>query len=100
MKNLSDIKTIQTEPAAETTFRQKQLECCFKLVRATQPISRIELARRLGINRSTVTDIFKPLVNAGILREEPLKTASDTNRLQGRPPSELHSTAKTNILSA
>lgn len=56
-----------------------------RLVRAAQPVSRIELARRLGINRSTVTEIFNPLIKAGILREEPLEIVSSSHRLQGRP---------------
>lgn len=84
MKNLPDIQLITT--AAETATPAKTARMLLRLVRAAQPVSRIELARRLGVNRSTVTDIFKPLISAGILREEPLKTASDTNRLQGRPP--------------
>lgn len=87
MKSFSDFQITKTLPSAsETAVPAKTARMLLRLVRATQPISRIELARRLNINRSTVTDIFKPLINAGILREEPLKTASDTNRLQGRPP--------------
>ncbi|HEY0659564.1 MAG TPA: ROK family transcriptional regulator [Pyrinomonadaceae bacterium] len=84
MDTLSDVQTITT--AAETAAPAKTARMLLRMVRAAQPISRIELARRLGINRSTVTDIFKPLISAGILREEPLKTASGTSRLQGRPP--------------
>lgn len=56
-----------------------------KLLRATQPISRIELARRLGINRSTVTDIAKPLIKSDFIRESPFET-DDRERPQGRPP--------------
>ncbi len=85
-KKLLDIKKIKEVSAAEPAIPAKTARVLLRLVRAAQPISRIELARRLGINRSTVTDIFKPLVNAGILREEPLQTASNMNRLQGRPP--------------
>lgn len=71
---------------AELTMPAKTTRLLLRLVRAAQPISRIELARRIGVNRSTVTDIFKPLINAGILREAPLPMASDVNRTQGRPP--------------
>lgn len=56
-----------------------------RLIRARQPISRIELARRLDVNRSTITDIVKPLVSGGILREESCQP-DETNRAQGRPP--------------
>src|SRR5437868_15348367 len=57
-----------------------------RLVRAAQPISRAELARRLGVNRSTVTDAFKPLITAGVVCEEPLPQTSRAGRGQGRPP--------------
>lgn len=56
-----------------------------RLIRARQPISRIELARRLNVNRSTITDIVKPLVSGGILREESYQP-DEANRAQGRPP--------------
>lgn len=83
MKNPSKVQSIAPPEAATPAKTARML---LRLVRAAQPISRIELARRLGVNRSTVTDIFKPLIRARILREEPLKSASDTNRSQGRPP--------------
>ena len=59
-----------------------------RLVRAAQPISRVELARRLGINRSTVTDAFKPLVAAGVVREEVVPPPR-ANRALGRPAAGL-----------
>lgn len=62
----------------------KTARMIFRLIRACQPISRIELARRLAVNRSTVTDIVKPLITAGILREQAFP-AADTSS-QGRPP--------------
>jgi predicted NBD/HSP70 family sugar kinase len=86
MRNLSDLQTVTTAPMPETVMPAKTYRMLLRMVRAAQPISRIELARRLGINRSTVTDIFKPLISARILREEPLKTPSGAIRLQGRPP--------------
>lgn len=57
-----------------------------RLVRAAQPISRVEIARRMDVNRSTVTELVKPLIAAGILREEPLAQPSGTSRASGRPP--------------
>jgi predicted NBD/HSP70 family sugar kinase len=57
-----------------------------RLLRAAQPISRAELARRVGVNRSTVTDAFKQLIAAGVVREEPTQQpAPGANRALGRP---------------
>ena len=57
-----------------------------RLLRAAQPISRAELARRVGVNRSTVTDAFKQLIAAGLVHEEPTQQpAPGTNRALGRP---------------
>jgi predicted NBD/HSP70 family sugar kinase len=53
-----------------------------RLIRAAQPISRTEIAARLAIDKSTVTENVKPLLEAGILREETL--ASETAK--GRKP--------------
>jgi predicted NBD/HSP70 family sugar kinase len=61
-----------------------------RLLRASQPISRADLARRLGVNRSTVTDTFKPLIAAGLVREDALQTATPgTGRALGRPAAAL-----------
>lgn len=57
-----------------------------RLLRAAQPISRAELARRVGVNRSTVTDAFKQLIATGVVREEPTQQpAPGTSRALGRP---------------
>jgi len=61
-----------------------------RLLRAAQPLSRAELARRVGVNRSTVTETFKPLVAAGLVREEPLQPAvHGAGRSLGRPAAAL-----------
>jgi predicted NBD/HSP70 family sugar kinase len=57
-----------------------------RLLRATQPVSRVELASRLGVHRSTVTEIFKPLINSGIIREDISEAAEEKgSQGQGRP---------------
>jgi hypothetical protein len=53
-----------------------------RIVCAAQPISRVDLARRLNVPRGTVTDIVKPLLAAGVLREG----APDGGGRVGRPP--------------
>jgi predicted NBD/HSP70 family sugar kinase len=52
-----------------------------RLIRAAQPITRTEIARRLEIDKSTVTENVKPLINAGILREKVLEA-----EIHGRKP--------------
>jgi predicted NBD/HSP70 family sugar kinase len=69
--------------AADPGTPAKAARMLLRLLRAAQPISRVELARRLGVNRSTVTDIFKPLITSGLVREE---SGSSTDRVLGRPP--------------
>ncbi|PYS51176.1 MAG: hypothetical protein DMF68_05260 [Acidobacteria bacterium] len=71
--------------STESASSVKAARMLLRLLRATQPISRAELARRLGCNRSTVTDVFKPLIASGLVREESLSSSSVVNRTQGRP---------------
>ena len=55
-----------------------------RMIRASQPITRSELAKRLGIDKSTVTEYVKPLLSAGILTEGEANTGG-----QGRRPRAL-----------
>lgn len=57
-----------------------------RLVLAAQPIPRVEIARRLGVNRSTVTEVVKPLLAEGVLREEQEALPAGVVRTSGRPP--------------
>src|SRR3954454_7714650 len=41
-----------------------------RLIRAAQPVTRTEIAERLSIDKSTVTDNIKPLVTSGVIIEE------------------------------
>src|SRR5829696_7832120 len=79
------------EPRAQANTHEPQVPAkatvmLLRLLRAAQPISRAELARRVGVNRSTVTDAFKQLIAAGVVREEPAEQpAPGANRALGRP---------------
>jgi len=54
-----------------------------RMVRAAQPISRADLARRLELHRSTITEMVKPLLASGLLHEaEPEQVRARV----GRPP--------------
>src|SRR5713101_7258481 len=55
-----------------------------RIVRAAQPISRVDLARRLEVNRSTVSEIVKPLIASGVLCEA--APQQGPARRLGRPP--------------
>ena len=63
-------------PAA-TSRKGNQL---LRLIRAAQPITRTDIAERLAIDKSTVTENVKPLIAAGIVREESLAAAGAKRR--------------------
>jgi hypothetical protein len=77
----------QTQIGAAGTAKAARL--MLRLVRAAQPISRADLARRLGINRGAVTEVFKPLVASGLVREVALPQDAGAGRHMGRPASGL-----------
>ena len=83
-------KPLNTEPIApenpsETAASPaKTTRMLLRLLRAAQPISRVEISRRLNVNRSTITDITKPMIASGLLREGAVES-SDQARSQGRP---------------
>jgi predicted NBD/HSP70 family sugar kinase len=80
------VSPIAVIDAPEPQSPAKATVMLLRLLRAAQPISRAELARRVGVNRSTVTDAFKQLIAAGVVREEPLQQpAPGTSRALGRP---------------
>ncbi len=48
----------------------KKRNLLLRMIRSAQPMTRTELAQRLEIDKSTVTDNVKPLMAAGLIREE------------------------------
>lgn len=78
------VQLISTPAATDSPATAKAPRLLLRMLRAAQPVSRAELARRLNINRSTMTDTFKPLIAAGLVLEEPVPLAS-AGRVQGRP---------------
>src|SRR5262245_52463509 len=51
-----------------------------RLIRAAQPITRTDVADRLQIDKSTVTEIVRPLISHGIIREAVLETGAKGRR--------------------
>ncbi len=85
MANLSKIQTNIIENSPDSASPARTTRMLLRLLRAAQPLSRIEISRRLNVNRSTITDITKPMINSGLLSENAVDS-SDTARSQGRPP--------------
>jgi predicted NBD/HSP70 family sugar kinase len=85
------IKTVETPraklraPIGVYALRSDTARTVLRIVHAAQPISRVDLARRLKVTRSTVTDVVKPLLAAGVLCES---TPASAGRV-GRPPIDL-----------
>lgn len=51
-----------------TYLRSRNLRTILKAIHKKQPISRTELARVLGVNASTISQILNPLIDKGILK--------------------------------
>lgn len=82
--SMNETKVFQNDlinATAGTPNIAKKGSLLLRLIRAAQPITRTEIANRLDIDKSTVTENVKPLINAGILREETLEVTG-----QGRKP--------------
>lgn len=82
MESESKLRLISTP--SQTVNPAKTARLALRLIRASQPISRVELATRLGVHRSTITEICNPLIASGFLAEAPI-SVTDGFRPQGRP---------------
>jgi len=67
-------------PDRDLNFAAKR-SMLLRLIRAAQPITRTDIAERLKIDKSTVTENVKPLIDRGIIREDVMDTGA-----QGRRP--------------
>ena len=76
----SKLSTVLAETSG-TSMRTRY--ALLQIIHAAQPVSRVELARRLGIKRSRVSEIINPLLAAGVCCETSFEQVS--GRL-GRPP--------------
>lgn len=79
------------EARAETAPGETTL-ALLRLVRAAQSVSRVDLARRLGLHRSSVTGAVKPLIAEGVLRESASQSKDEGKIRIGRPATGLELT--------
>lgn len=70
--------------ASSETARRINRDIVLELIRTSQPISRADLARRSGLQRSTVSQIVEQLIREKWVREGPVATAP-----RGRRPTML-----------
>lgn len=73
----------KVSPQETSSFPGETARTMLRIVRAAQPISRVDLARRLEVNRSTVTELVTPLIASGVLREA---APAEAAHRRGRPP--------------
>ena len=73
---MNSVTTFQTELAGNPARTANKRSLLLRLIRAAQPITRTEIAARLEIDKSTVTENVSPLIATGILREEVLDAAA------------------------
>src|SRR5262245_46714560 len=83
MKVKPELLSSASTSSLEIAPPAKATRMLLRLLRATQPVSRVELANRLGVHRSTVTEIFKPLIASGIILED-VSLAAETKGSQGQ----------------
>jgi predicted NBD/HSP70 family sugar kinase len=62
-------RSVITSEGQAPSFAKKR-SLLLRMIRAAQPITRTEIALRLEIDKSTVTENVKPLIAAGLIREE------------------------------
>lgn len=77
-----DLSNLQV--ASSETARRINRDIVLELVRTSQPISRADLARRSGLQRSTVSQIVEQLIREKWVREGPVASAP-----RGRRPTML-----------
>lgn len=78
---MNDSSAFQSNLLPGSGNLQKKSGLLLRLIRAAQPITRTEIAARLEIDKSTVTENVKPLIESGLIREETLES-----KAQGRKP--------------
>ncbi len=71
-------KKLQSAAGSNVT----KFDSLLRLIRAAQPIGRTEIASRLGVDKSTVTEYVKPLLKSGVLTEESVDDPDSGRRVR------------------
>lgn len=75
MRGIRHVDLSDLQLASSETARRINREIVLELIRASQPISRADLARRSGLQRSTVSQIVEQLMRENWVREGPVAAA-------------------------
>lgn len=83
-RGIRHIDLTDVEPASSETARRINRDIVLEIIRENQPISRAELARRSGLQRSTVSQIVEQLIGESWVRE-----GAQASAARGRRPTLL-----------
>lgn len=86
MSTMRKIDTRHFRRASRSTSREVNRQIVLNLIREHQPLSRADLARRMGVARSALTAIVRELVETGAVAEG---VDGSTAHGPGRPPTLL-----------
>jgi len=75
MRGIRHVDLSDLQLASSETARRINRDIILELIRASQPISRADLARRSGLQRSTVSQIVEQLIGENWVREGPVASA-------------------------
>ncbi len=75
MRGIRHVDLSDLQLASSETARSINRDILLELIRASQPISRADLARRSGLQRSTVSQIVEQLIRENWVREGPVASA-------------------------
>jgi predicted NBD/HSP70 family sugar kinase len=89
------IDLTQVQRASNETARRINRDIVLELIRENQPLSRADLARRSGLQRSTVSQIVEQLIVEGWVRE-----GSMANLPRGRRPTMLGLNEEFGVIAA
>ncbi len=75
MRGIRHVDLSDLQLASSETARHINRDIILELIRTSQPISRADLARRSGLQRSTVSQIVEQLIRENWVREGPVASA-------------------------